>query len=191
MGPSRVTTRKKIFWVWFIFILKGYALGCTYFFWNKCISETPYPPCIIPGSSWSKPAWPTPNWRNQRVGNNSWQTSWADCIAASSHLWNAKQWRMQNGQFPYLSSILLASNNDPRHTRYNCGSWKKVVWNTCGNWFRQLKIASLPEYRGHPWRGQWSWARGERWLLTDSAYPPPEISSKGWREISWFKNQPL
>ena len=35
LGPSRVELEKKFFWIWFIYTLEGYVLGCTYFFFEK------------------------------------------------------------------------------------------------------------------------------------------------------------
>ena len=36
-----------------------------------------------------------------------------------------------------------------------------------------LDFGCKPEYRAHPWKGQQSWARGARWLPTDSISLPP------------------
>ena len=35
MGLFRVELEKKSFWVWFIYSLEGYVLGCIYFFLEK------------------------------------------------------------------------------------------------------------------------------------------------------------
>ena len=40
VGPSRVELEKKFFWIWFIYTLDGYVLGCTYLFFKVYFLNT-------------------------------------------------------------------------------------------------------------------------------------------------------